>query len=153
MDLSQLNIAAEGSGVTVAAPHDDGRWINERVSKVVEVLRDYDRKIDVEWIPPDQRGVDDPAFRLIENLADGRKSIMFYVNDESEFDGRVLERVIQMDASRRGKFLDEIDARNAAVRLMMQKERAEKEAESVDLYHTVLRSPLHTFKHNGRVWE
>ncbi len=130
-------------------PHDDGSFISERVSRIVELVREYDPRIDVRWIKPDQRGPDEPAFALVTRDMSGREYVIFYVQDEQSFDGSVLERLYQSDAEKQGNVLSAIDARNQAVRAIKQKLHHEQLEEARDVAYHILRSPKHTYKHNG----
>lgn len=130
-------------------PHEDGSFISAKVSRMVELIRDYDHNVDVRWIRPNERAHDDPAFALVGRQPDGREYVIFYVKDESEFDERVLSRLIQMDASKNGNMLSEMDAHNAAVRAAQQKLYKEQLEDSKDLAYHILKSKKHKYKHNG----
>lgn len=133
----------------VPVPHDDGSFISEKVSRIVELVREYDHNIDVRWIPPNRRAVDDPAFALVTRQMDGKEYVIFYVQDESQFDERVLQRLYQNDAEKQGNILDAAEAHNAAVRAYQQKVHKEQLEEAKDLAYHILKSNKHTYKHNG----
>lgn len=137
-------------GVDVATPHSDGRWISERVSRIVEAINDYDPSIDVQWVPPDQRELGDPTFRLMETRPNGQRFIMFYVQDENAFDESVLARIFQSDATKNKLTLSSIDANNDAIRAVKLKKQMEELEEAGDFLATALKSPLHTFRHEGK---
>lgn len=134
-------------------PHEDGSFISAKISRLVEVIRDYDHNVDVRWIRPQDRGAEEPAFALVTRDIKGREYVIFYVQDESEFDGRVLERLIRMDQAKKGNVLSEMDARNAAVKAIVEKQKQEAEEEAKDLAYHILRSKKHSYKHNGVVYD
>lgn len=134
-------------------PHEDGSFINAKVSRLVEVIRDYDHNIDVRWIPPAQRAANDPAFALVSKDLQGREYVIFYVQNEEQFDGSVVERLIQMDQAKKGNVLSEIDARNAAVKAIQTKLHQERLEETKDLAYHILKSKKHSYRHNGVVYD
>jgi hypothetical protein len=89
--------------VDLPTAHDDGHFISGKVSRIVELVREYDSRLDVKWIPPNMRSATDPAFAITERLSDGRDVVAFYVQDESEMDERVLERVLLGDNTKHDK--------------------------------------------------
>lgn len=142
----------------VAVPHDDGHMISERTSRIIELIREYDDHLDVMWIPPEKRGINEPAFVVVERLADGSTHSVFYVQDEDAFDGSVLERIYNTDVLKQGgnpsAFLNNLDARNRAVKAIAEKVRQEALEEYIEEAYAVLKSPLHRYKgSNGKVYE
>lgn len=148
MDLNSSMLA------NLPVPHDDGRFISERVSRIVELIREYDSTIDVRWVPPDERQyTDDPAFALVTRDRVGREYVIFYVQSEKEFDGSVLERLYQTDAAKHGNILNDIDARNQAIKAIQAKLHKERLEEAHEMFYDVMKSPLHTYKMpDGRVF-
>jgi len=129
--------------------HDDGRFISARVSRIVELIREYDRRLNVVWIPPDRRGATDPAFAITERLSDGRVVIAFYVQNEESFNESVLARVYEGDTTR-NDVQARIDAKNKAARAIQARRHEEELADSLDFMATMFKTKKHTFKHGGR---
>lgn len=130
-------------------PHDDGSFISEKVSRIAELVREYDHNIDVRWVRPQDRDPGDPAFAIVDATPGKQEYVIFYVQDESEFDGRVLERLYQTDAAKHGNMLNEIEARNAAVKAIQEKLHKERLEEAHDLAYHILKSNKHAYKHDG----
>ena len=147
MELNQKMLAG------LPVPHDDGSFISEKVSRVVEVVREYNPNIDVRWIRPSDRDNNEPAFAIVDATPGHLEYVIFYVQDESEFDGRILERLYQNDAAKHGNLLSELDARNAAVKAIQDNLHKERLEESKDLAYHILKSPKHTYKHDGVTYE
>jgi hypothetical protein len=135
--------------VDLPVVHDNGMFINGKVSRVVELIREYDHRLDVKWIPPNMRGSDDPAFAITERLGDGREVVAFYVQDESEFDERVLERIILGD-NKNHDVQARIEAQNLAVAALAEAKRREEVAAYADFARSVITSRKHTYSHDGR---
>lgn len=130
-------------------PHEDGSFVSARVSRLVELIREYDPSVDVRWIRPQDRNPDEPAFALVTRDQQGREYVIFYVKDEETFDGSVVQRLIQMDQAKKGNILSEIDAQNAAAKAIQQKLHKEQLEESKDLAYHILKSKKHDYRHNG----
>lgn len=143
----------EQLGLGVASPHSDGRWISDSVSRVVELIQEYDPNLEVQWIPPEHRQEGDPAFRIMEKTKNGRMVIAFYVQDEKEFTPDILARIYRADAAKKGNILSEVDAKNKAYREAREKKHREEREEMIDFAYHMLRSPKTRYRHNGRVYE
>ena len=139
--------------INVATPTEDGHWINTKVHQIVELIKDYDPNIEVQWIPPSERDANDPHFRLVDFSSNRLPYVMFYVQNSDEFDERVLARVIRSDAAKKGISLSEIDAKNDAVKLAKAKREADEAEERADLVTHILKSPKARYRHNGVVYE
>lgn len=138
--------------VAAAIPHMDGRWINERVSRVVEIIRDYDPNLEVCWIPPDKREPGDAAFAIVETGLDGRRSVAFYVQTEAEFDERVLARIFAGDTTK-SNVLSSIEASEIAHKAMQMKKYLDRWEEEKDHIEHVIKSPLNKYVgKDGRVY-
>lgn len=130
-------------------PHDDGSFVSAKVSRVVEAIRDYDRNLDVRWMPPAQRGPGDNAFMIIHTDPNGREQVVMYVRTEEEMDERVPGRIYAAD-KQGADVTNAIEAQNRAVRELKQRRFQESMAEANDLARAMLRSGKHEYNHNGR---
>lgn len=138
---------------SLPVPHDDGHFISEKVSRTVELIRQYDSNLDVVWLPPERRDDPrDPEFYVVERTPDGRTLPVFSIQDETYMDERLLERIYETDSLKQNDVLGAMDARNKARRDMIAKESADREAEYLDVAASILRSPKSTYKHNGKVY-
>lgn len=133
-------------------PLSDGHWISAKVARTVEILKEYDPKLDVAWIPPENREPGEPAFMIIEHTSKGPKPI-FSVESEEYMDERLLEKIYMYDTAKHKDVLSEMDARNKARRDMVRKEHEEKLAEAHDLAFHVFKSPKIRYKHGGITYE
>lgn len=124
-------------------PLSDGHWVNERVAHLVEEIRSYHPNLDVLWNP--QHKPNEPEFWIIETTADGKQHQVFSVQNQEEFTGEVLTRIIQSDTSRHD-ILGYIDAQNEAAQRLQKKLVNETMAERLDVMKHVLKSPLNTYK-------
>jgi len=131
--------------------HDDGHFISAKVSRIVELIRQYDDRLDVAWVPPEYRQEGDAAFAITERIADGRTQVVMYVNSEEEMNESVLARIYESDVEN-NDVLGKIEANNRAVRNAEALRRRDEMEEAHDLLHTVLKSPKHNFTHDGKTY-
>lgn len=130
-------------------PATDGSWINEKTARVAELISEYDRRLELRWIPEDRRQPGDAHFAIIEKNDDGREYVAFLIQDESFVDERLLARIYAADNKDKNVGA-ELEAHNKAVRDMVAKERQDEIDTMNDLALSMVRSPLHTYRHNGK---
>lgn len=135
--------------VDLPTAHEDGRFISAKVSRIVELIRDYDHHLDVKWIPQDMRKPDEPAFAITERLSDGREVVAFYVEKEQDFDERVLARIYEGDNTKHD-VQQRINAQNAAATAIRESRQRDERYAYYDVMTSMIRSKKHTYKHNGK---
>lgn len=135
---------------------DDGSLVSAKTIRLVEIIRDYDPALDVEWIPQQHRLPGDDAIRVIDTRARGLGRTVMSFPDEGAFtaqDGRpVLERLFLADTSR-GDPLARLEAANAAAKALELKRAMERKQEGLDLMRHALASPLHTYTYRNAAGE
>jgi hypothetical protein len=136
---------------SLPVPHDDGHFISERISRVVDIIRETWPMLDVKWIPPELRAPGDAAFAIVERLPDGREFVVFHVDKEEDFDHRVLARIYAGDNTQ-NNVLAEIEAQDQALRAYQQKAAQEQMDEANEFAAFVLkggRERKNWIRHNG----
>src|SRR5262245_4112393 len=136
----------------VAFPLADGSFVPARVLHVVELVRGYDPRLDVKWVPRERRLPDDDAVVITERTPDGREVVVMSFADEGELDERVLARLYAADGTR-GDVLARIDAHNRAVKALRAKAWDDAREANRDLVASALRSPKQRWRHGGKVYE
>jgi hypothetical protein len=114
-----------------------------------ELIKAYDHRLELRWIPRDKRQPGDSEFAVIEMAEDGREYVAFLIQDESFVDERLLGRIYAGD-NKDKNVGDEAEAHNRAVRDLQQKQAMDELAEQHDLAVSMMRSQLHTYRHNGK---
>jgi hypothetical protein len=132
-------------------PHEDGSWVNERVSRICEMIHDYDSRLEVAWIPPARREPGDYAFEIRERLPSGEQVVAFSVATEDEMNEHVLARIVAGDKYNSGSAQDRFEALERARKLEQQKRTSEQLEEAHDKARFFIRTPLHRVRMgNGR---
>lgn len=133
---------------------DSGHFVSERHQYVASIVRDYNPELVVRWIPPEQRETaEEKTYPFaIFHEPPGRPPYVVMLVKESEMDQRVLERLFLAD-QKHTNVGARIAAANAAAKMVQEYERAAEREALRDFHTTLLKSPLHTFKHNGKVYK
>lgn len=124
----------------------DGQFVSERISQIVEAIRDYSPDLDVEYIPANVRRPDQAAFRIIHKPEDGLPYVIFHVSTEDEFDARVLKRIIAGDQRNEELTYSDVEAADLAAALIIKQKADDAREEAIDKMYAVFKSPLHTYK-------
>lgn len=143
LPLDNVPILNAEAGYALSAKHE----------RIAEIIQDYDSDLHLAWIPPDQRGPLDKEFpfAVLHFAANGMQYIV-HKYKESEVDERILADLFLRD-NKNASVLDRLDAEDNARRLVKMKENMEQAELRQDFISTVMSSPLHRFKHNGKVFE
>lgn len=111
---------------------EDGRMVDAEVERIAALIQDYDPRLELAWIPPEQREVNEAhPFAVLYNNPNGMQEIVFRLK-ENEIDHRVIKRLWENDSNTGTNVLDQIEAEeNArrAVELKRQMDEAEERQE------------------------
>ena len=140
-------------------------FVTDKQRYVQEILQDYDPSIIVLHIPPHLQETEDEKarpFRIVQVIGNEQHIGSMWVDGygwcdiimdvaADAMDARVLEEVFKLD-NRRNNVAESIMAANAAQRLMEMKEQQDIQDAQREFALSVLQSPLHTFRHEGKVY-
>jgi hypothetical protein len=130
-----------------------GRFISENTRRLAEVINDYDSSLFLAPIP-DQLRDDCPeyAYALICEGPNGQRQLAFRFKEAELLNpAEILARIITND-TQRFDVLSRLETMDRAQKLLETKEELEIAEANKDFAATILKSPLHTFKHNGRTY-
>lgn len=137
-------------------PMDDGSMVSAKAVRLVEIIRDYDPLLEVEWIPREHRLEGDSAIRIVDTRQHGLARVVMSFRDEGEFTQRdgawVLERLFLADHSKSDP-VARMEAGNAAAEILRAKRAYEERQEGLDLMKHALASPLHRYSFRTREGE
>jgi hypothetical protein len=133
----------------VYIPAEDGSFISERHARISELIQEYDPNLMVRWIPPNRREDGDLAFCVVERTKDGKEVIFCYCDD---LDETVLARVYNAD-NWKNDVQTTLENNNKAARDYQRKFALDQREDVMDQVKTIIKSPLHVFKHNGVRYE
>lgn len=132
---------------------ESGYLLSEKHLRVAERIKEYDPHLELAWIPPDKRSSDEPqldTFCIIDRRDPGNPYVVRRLV-EDEVDERLIGWLWQNDMARQNPkdVLAKLDAEVEREKRDREKRNAEIREEARDKANTILRSPLHTFKHEG----
>lgn len=134
---------------------ESGYILHAQHQRIAEIIHDYNPELELVWIPPDRRDAEDTKpFAVIHRQRDGQQYPVFFIA-EDEMDHRVLGRIFAADMRKHNpnNVIREIEAYENAQRILEAKAYEEKKAEALDLAKHVLKSKLHKYRHDGKVFE
>jgi hypothetical protein len=126
-------------------PTGEGHFVSEKQRRIAELIKEVYPYTELQWIPPNERGPDEFAFRVVD-VTPGRRPYVAVLAHEC--DERLLAKLIQADNTKRD-VLNYLDCHNAAVELYEAKKRKEERMELHEMAYTILRSRKEHFRHKG----
>ena len=133
---------------------ESGYILHAQHQRIAEIIKDYNPELELVWIPPDRRDPEDvKPFAVVHNQKDGSQYPVMFLS-EDEMDHRVLKRIFlsDMTKARPQDVMNEIEAEEAAKRIMAAKEQEDIAAEKRDFAMSLLRSNKNWYHHNGKVY-
>jgi hypothetical protein len=130
-------------------PTESGHWVSNEFAQIAEIINDYDEHLRLVWIPPEHRTDNTPPYAIVETNGVGEEKVVFTIKEE-ELNHSVLTRLFRGD-THKNDVLANIEADDIARKALELKDQLEKSEERKDFIAAVAKSPLHSFKHNGRI--
>lgn len=134
----------------------DGRLVSAKVQQITQAIIDYEPELEVQWIPPEAREEGQAAFAVIHRPVGKPAYVCFYVKDESEFDERVLAKIIYNDQRNGERTMSELEAAEKTLQLVERQKWLDELEEANDVAAFALRTKLNKFtvpdlKNPGRI--
>lgn len=128
----------------------DGRFVSEKIHRIVQAIQDYEPALEVKWLAPDARydkanNVTLPAFEIVYHRPDGSDETLFYIKDEDSFDDRVLQRIIYNDQRVSTVAWTELSAWEEAQKRIAKQAQLDELEEAQDIAEHILRTHLNTY--------
>lgn len=134
----------------VMVPAEDGHWVNEKFARISEIIHDFDDRLQLVWIPPENRSAFDvKPYGILHTNDQGLQKMVMLIKEE-ELDERVLAQLFLGDTSR-SDVIARLEAEDLARTVSENKRKMEEAEARKDFIATVVKSPLHSFKHKGRI--
>lgn len=128
-------------------------FVNARVERIVQAIKDYDPFIDVDYLPIGAREHAEaggkivilPAFKIVYRPVGEPELVLFHVKNEDEFDERVLMRIIQNDNRNGAQTWNEFQALEEAQRRVQQIAEQDAMEEMHEMARSIIRTPLNKY--------
>lgn len=128
-----------------------GTFISERVRRVSEIVNDYDPGLFIAPIPDEIRQQNPGKSHALVHENSNGCTYVVRVLAEEEIDENLLAWLWLHD-NEKDDVLARIDKLDQARRAIEMKRTLEEREEMKEIGETILKSPLHTFKHNGKTY-
>jgi hypothetical protein len=126
-----------------------GGDMSETQERVARMLKEYNAELELQYIPEQDRGAfDAKPFRVVHNSPRFGTYIVghFAAKDVNE---TLIAHVFKHDRKNRNVLTDLEDDERAREAILMRA-ALDKQEEREDLAHSILKSPKHTYRHNGK---
>lgn len=120
--------------------------------RVAFLLQEYNPELELQYIPRLERSTEEEKrkpFRVVHHSSTGDYIMGHFA--ESEVNHTLIAHIWKNDGRRRDVLAD-LETEEAAKEALLMREALDKHEEREDFAKTLLRSPLHTFKHNGKTY-
>lgn len=135
---------------------ESGYFVNSNHQRMAEIVHDFDPHLIVQWIPPAMRTTEEDKkhpYRIIHDgtgAAQGQPYEVMRLSEE-DMDGRVIEKLFLLRVDK-NDIPARIKAQYDALKAIGMKQFIEEQEAKRDLDIFRLKTPLHTFKHEGKVY-
>lgn len=123
----------------------DGSLVSNRVSNIVEAIRDYSPELQVRWIPPAERSEGQAAYQIVHHPPGMEPYCMLTVRRDEDFTEEVLTKIIQGDQRNGKTSMSQWEASIEAAKHVKRQEWLDKLDELGDIAAHVLKSPLNKY--------
>ncbi len=131
-----------------------GAFLSEDHRRFAEIINDYEPTLFLVFIPPAKRDPEDKHPYAIVHMPEGQEAYPVMILSETEMENpqAILARLFLNDREK-GDPAANLAAMEIAAKAMRLHKQAEEEEAQRDLAASVLRSPLHTYRHNGKIYQ
>jgi hypothetical protein len=147
--MGAIDLTSDGH---IYFPSNDGTWISERHQRIAEIIRDYDPKLQLQWIPTGRRNENDEPFRVVCFPTNGHP---YLVCTAAEADERLLATIFAADNKKRGgNLLSWLDHYNSAKEIYNAKKNHEAREEAREIAVAAVRNNKSSYKvynHRGEL--
>lgn len=112
---------------------EEGRFVSQKWMFLAEMLQDYNPSLELRWIPPEKRGVEDrdKPYMVVHKDKQGQYYTVLYAS-ELDSPEEIMTRIINSDM-KHGNVLDRMEVRNQVAKLFQLRQREEELAEQEEL--------------------
>lgn len=125
---------------------ESGHFVSMEHSRIAEIINDYNPDLYLLFIPPARREAGDKPYAVMHQPEGKAPYIVAYYDDCDE---RILEHIFMNDTTRHD-IMARLEAQELAQQLVEAKRRQEIAEANADMAKSMWRSPLHTYRHNGK---
>lgn len=126
-------------------------FISDRVRRVSEIVNDYDRGLFIAPIPDQIRNANPGMSHALVHESPTGYTYVVRTMTEEEINENLLVWLWTHD-NNKVNVLDRIEALDNARKAIDMKRKMDEAEEANEIGQAILNSPLHTYRHNGKVY-
>lgn len=129
---------------------DNAGTLSATHERVACLLKDYNPELELQYIPEhDRTAFDSKPFRVVHNSPTKGVYIIghFRVDQVNE---TLIAHIFKHDLGKNRNFMTELEAEERAREAMLMREALDKYEEKEDFAKHLIKSPKHTYRHNGK---
>lgn len=124
----------------------DGHLVSAKAQRIVQAIKDYEPELEVKWVPPNARTEGQAAYAIIHDAPGNAPYVLFYVQNDEEFDERVLAKIIANDQRSGKQNYSDFEAWEQTKKLLARQEFLDKMEEAKDIAKFVAKTHLNTIR-------
>lgn len=129
---------------------DTGALSQEHL-RIAQILYDFDPNLELSYIPEQDRTPEDKEPFALFHTHNGHRYLVMTIAPQ-DMNHKLVEKVFSA-AIDENDVLGRIEAADAAQRAMDLAAEMERRAERREFMESVIKSPLHTYRHDGKVYQ
>lgn len=130
-----------------------GYFVSAEHERIAQIIKDFSHTLELRFIPPKDRVEQEEKewpFVLVDNPP-GREPYLVMLLREDEINETLIARLFEMRVDPKDP-MAKMRARMDAKRVVEMKKHQEEMDALKDFHVSLLKSPLHTYKHGGKVY-
>lgn len=143
MDFSALTDISD----KIPLATEGGYFVSQEHQRIAEIVNDYDPNLYLLFIPAGRRAEGDKPYAIMDNGGDDKAPYIVAYFDHC--DSRILEHLFMNDVRRHDQ-MARVEAAELAQQITEAKRRQDEEDAKADIARSMWKSPLHTYRHNGK---
>lgn len=124
----------------------DGHLVSAKAQRIVQAIKDYEPELEVKWVPPAARVEGQAAYAIIHNAPGNAPYVLFYVQNDEDFDERVLAKIIANDQRGGKQTYSDFEAWEESRKLLEKQAFLDRMEEAKDIAAFVAKTHLNTIK-------
>lgn len=132
---------------------DAGLFVSVEHRRIAEMVKDFSPYLELRFIPPKLRTEQEEKlwpFMLVD-ATPGKEPNLVMLLGEDEINASLIAKLFEMRTNTKDP-MARMEAQIAAQRAYGLKEIMDEDEAKADFFHSMLKSPLNAYKHNGKVY-
>lgn len=127
---------------------DNAGTLAQTHERVAVLLKEYNPELELQYVPEhDRDAFTAKPFRVVHNSPQGAYVVGYFA--EKDVNHNLIAYIWKHDRRNRDVLTD-LEIEENAKQALLMREQLDKMEEAKDIAKTIIKSPLHTYRHKGR---